>query len=327
MDQQSIVMDLSLKGLNAVEIHNYLITTLKREASSSSIVMYCLGKPSFLSPKTPRPSESPAPILNESEETILLAFSEELFASARQLARRTNLPVSTVYDHLTYKLGFTVRYLLSVRHLRSEADKHTRAQLSFQLFEVLQHQKNRGWHGIITLDESWFYFTTDHEPIWLPEGTDARARERLTVWLRKMMVTIVWNPTGFYPIVALPKRMKFNPNYYISRILDPLSEWRRNQVGGSDWRLHVRAGNGRPHTAKNVTEFLTGNGMKRAPHPPYSLDMASRDFYLFGHIKGRLVGALFEEPDQLLQAIGVIFQSIEKARLARVFWEWMDRLA
>jgi hypothetical protein len=95
-DRQSIVMYLSLKGLNAVEIHNDLVTTLKGEGKPSSSVTYCLRKPSFSSPKAPQPSESPAPILNESEEAILLALSEELFASVRQLARRTHLHPSTV---------------------------------------------------------------------------------------------------------------------------------------------------------------------------------------------------------------------------------------
>jgi hypothetical protein len=37
MDQQSIVMYLSLKGLNAVEIHNDLVATLKGEAKSYSL--------------------------------------------------------------------------------------------------------------------------------------------------------------------------------------------------------------------------------------------------------------------------------------------------
>jgi hypothetical protein len=52
--------------------------------------------------------------------------------------------------------------------------------------------------------------------------------------------------------------------------------------------------------------------MKRASHLPYSPDLAPCDFYLFWHIKGRLAGASFEEPDQLLQVIDAIFQSIEK---------------
>jgi transposase len=87
--------------------------------------------------------------------------------------------------------------------------------------------------------------------------------------------------------------------------------------------LHVHADNAHPHTAKKATEFLAGNGMKRARRPPYSPDLAPCDFYIFGYIKGRLVGASFEEPDQLLQAIDEIFQSIEKVTLECVFSEWM----
>jgi hypothetical protein len=52
-----------------------------------------------------------------------------------------------------------------------------------------------------------------------------------------------------------------------------------------------------------VTGFLAGIGMKRAPHPPHSLDLAPFDFYIFGYIKSKLAAASFEEPDQFLQAI------------------------
>jgi hypothetical protein len=91
MDQQSIVMSFSLKGLNAVEVHNDLVATLKGEAESDSTVTYYVRKPIFSSPKTSQPSESPAPIFNESDEAILIALSEEPFASVQQLARRTHL--------------------------------------------------------------------------------------------------------------------------------------------------------------------------------------------------------------------------------------------
>jgi hypothetical protein len=108
MDQQLIVMYLSLKDLNAAEIHNDLIATLKGEAKSYRTVAYYLRKPSFLSPKTSHPSESPTPIIDESDEAILLALFEDPFTSVWQLARRTHLHTSTVYDHLIHKLGFTV---------------------------------------------------------------------------------------------------------------------------------------------------------------------------------------------------------------------------
>jgi hypothetical protein len=242
-------MYLSLKDLNAIKIHNAHVSTFKGEAKPYSTGTYYLRKPSFSRAKTPQPSESPAPILNEPDAAILLALSEESFTSVRQLAPRTHLHPSTVYDHHMHKLGFTVRYLRWGPRLLSEADKHAQAQLPFALFEILQHQNDRAGHDIVTLDESWFYFTTEHELIWLPEGTEAPERERITVQSRKTMVAIVWNSTGFYQIVALPKRMKSSADYYIIYILDPLAEWRRSQVGGSNRSLHVHAANARPHTA------------------------------------------------------------------------------
>jgi hypothetical protein len=39
-----------------------------------------------------------------------------------------------------------------------------------------------------------------------------------------MMMKIVWNLTRLYRIVALPKGMEFNADYYISHILDLLAE-------------------------------------------------------------------------------------------------------
>jgi hypothetical protein len=99
MDQQSVVRHLSLKGLDAIEMCNDLIATIKGMVKSYSTVTYYLRMSTFSSPKTPQPSESPAPILNESDEAIFLALSEEPFASVRRLVGRTHLHPSTVYDH------------------------------------------------------------------------------------------------------------------------------------------------------------------------------------------------------------------------------------
>jgi hypothetical protein len=31
-------------------------------------------------------------------------------------------------------------------------------------------QRDRAWHDIVTLVESWFYLSTDYEFVWLPRG-------------------------------------------------------------------------------------------------------------------------------------------------------------
>jgi hypothetical protein len=97
------------------------------------------------------------------------------------------------------------------------------------------------------------------------------------------MVTIVWNPTGFHGRRLLPSGCKFNSSYYRNEIPIPLSDWRSEQAGAGSRRLMVHVDNARTHTAAVTAsqKFMEENGMIRAPHAPYSPDLASSDFYLF----------------------------------------------
>jgi histone-lysine N-methyltransferase SETMAR len=104
------------------------------------------------------------------------------------------------------------------------------------------------------------------------------------------MLTIGWNPRGFHLINVLEKGRKFNTNYYIAEILDPLSycpivPMALNEAAGNKRRLLVHADNARPHTAKLSTQYFNENRMKSVPHPPYSADLAPSDFSLFGYVK------------------------------------------
>jgi hypothetical protein len=85
----------------------------------------------------------------------------------------------------------------------------------------------------------------------------------------------------------------------------------------------VHADNARPHTAKLSTQYFNENRMKSAPHPPYSLDLAPSDFYLFGYVKRCLAGFPFEDADQLLAAVEGVREGIDKVTLQAVFLDWM----
>jgi hypothetical protein len=45
-----------------------------------------------------------------------------------------------------------------------------------------------------------------------------------------MMITIVWNPTGFHIIDILPKGSKFNTHHYVSAFLQSLTDWRVGEI-------------------------------------------------------------------------------------------------
>jgi histone-lysine N-methyltransferase SETMAR len=191
---------------------------------------------------------------------------------------------------------------------------------------MLERQERRSWHDIVTLDESWFYLHTDHELIWAQPDPKIPERERHTLQSQKVMLTIVWNPGGFRSINILPKGFRFNASDSVTQILDPLSKWRRAQVGRTNRKLIMHADNARPHTAKMTSQFMEQNSMHREPHPAYSPDLAPSDFYLFGYVKQLLSGCQFADQESLLQAVRDILMGIEKVNLESVFHNWMERM-
>jgi hypothetical protein len=46
---------------------------------------------------------------------------------------------------------------------------------------MLEVQRDRAWHDIVTLDESWFYLSTDYEFVWLPRDENVPEKERHTI--------------------------------------------------------------------------------------------------------------------------------------------------
>jgi histone-lysine N-methyltransferase SETMAR len=231
-----------------------------------------------------------------------------------------------VYRRLTESLGFRARHLRSIPHALSEEQITQRIELSRELLRILQVKRDRAWHDIITLDESWFYLSMDHELIWLRHGEKMPERERHTVQSKKFMLTIVWNPRQFHLINVLPKGCKFNSSHYITEILSPLSEWRSADPHGRIRKLIVHANNAPPHVSRQTIDYFERNGMKRAPHPPYSPDLAPSDFYLFGSVKGCLAGHSFESADALFGTVQGILEGIEEVTLQAVFLDWMERL-
>jgi hypothetical protein len=55
---------------------------------------------------------------------------------------------------------------------------------------ILLAQETRVWHDLITLDESWFYYITDHKLIWLPPDGKVPDLERVRIQSRMVMLTL-----------------------------------------------------------------------------------------------------------------------------------------
>jgi hypothetical protein len=187
MTQRPIVAYLSLKGMSAREIHDDIVATLGLDIVLYSSVTRYLREARF-PPSKPEPH--PADVqrdlddlddLDDSDQAILAALEDIPFASMRQLSRLTHLPSTIIYHLLTQSLGFVARHLRWVPHTLSDAQKGDRVSLFRRRLRMLEVQRDRAWHEILTLGESWFYLSADYEFVWLPRDEKVPEGERHTI--------------------------------------------------------------------------------------------------------------------------------------------------
>jgi transposase len=132
----------------------------------------------------------------------------------------------------------------------------------------------------------------------------------------KALTNYCMDPLGFPLIATLPKWRTFNAEYYRDNILAALTQF---QPEGYGRKLVVHAENARVHTAQKRRTFCEENGLRLTPHPPYSPDLASSDFFLFGYVKERLKGMVFPSYEELLEVIGEVVTGTELETLTAVF--------
>jgi hypothetical protein len=154
MAQSPIVAHLSPEGMSAREVHDDIAATLGPDVVSYSSVTRHLREARFPPSRLkPHPADVQR-YLDDSDQDILAAFEDSPFASVRQLSRLIHLPSTTVYRPLTQSLGFVARHLRWVPRALSDAPKGERVNLSRLLLRMLEVQRDRAWHDIVTLDQS-----------------------------------------------------------------------------------------------------------------------------------------------------------------------------
>jgi hypothetical protein len=87
-----------------------------------------------------------------------------------------------------------------------------------------RHQ-SADWHDSVTLNESWFYYITDHELMWILSNGTVPDRERIPVQSRKVILRIVRALTGLAVVTAFESACKFNAGYYVRKVQTPMCEF------------------------------------------------------------------------------------------------------
>jgi hypothetical protein len=86
--------------------------------------------------------------------------------------------------------------------------------------------------------------------------------------------------------------------------------------------------NATPHRPKLTKSCVKPLRLREADHPPYSLDLGSSGFHLFGTLKEQMAGSEFESTANLLGMIKQLTNAIARGELESVFKngkeDWRD---
>ena len=76
------------------------------------------------------------------------------------------------------------------------------------------------------------------------------------------------------------------------------------------------------HTALSVQHFLTKNNMTLMPHPPYSPDLTSSDFFMFFHMRKVLRGKRFAHVEEVKPKITGALKGMKIYEFKNCFEQW-----
>ncbi|UYV80921.1 SETMAR [Cordylochernes scorpioides] len=157
---------------------------------------------------------------------------------------------------------------------------------------------------IITGDETWMYQydpeTKRQSSQWIERGEPKPKKAIFTKSKVKTLLFTFFYINGLVHHEFIPFERTINQEVYLGimrRLREAVSLKRPERWQNNDWILHVD--NARPHTAHVVLQFLAKHSTIQIPHPPYSPDLATNDFFLYLKLKMKLKGRKFDNVDMI----------------------------
>jgi histone-lysine N-methyltransferase SETMAR len=117
-----------------------------------------------------------------------------------------------------------------------------------------------------------------------------------TISTCKIKCAVFWDSKRVLPVEFLPQGPTINAGVYCDTLMKlrrAMQKKRRGMLSRGVVMLHDNA---RPHTATTTQD-----------HPPYSPDLAPRDFHVFLHLKTFLGDRRFHDEDDVKEAVNTWF--------------------
>lgn len=327
LEQRYVIKYLLRKNLSSQEIVSEIRNTYKEEAYSQAMIYNWIKEIKLGRTDLSNLPSTGKPVDDQIDPHINYLLECNPFSSARMIARKLHIAVSTVTDHLHNSLGMKNIYFRWIPHRLNSSQKDIRVKTSKQILELLQKAKRNNYIFVLTGDESWFEYCYNFKRKWVLLNDKGDDFTRPTDIQKKTMITCFFNGNGLQLLDIKPQSVKINASYFVENIIKKLEKLdvvikakKQKQM------MMLHYDNAPSHNAMLVKEYLSKTSFQKVPHPPYSPDLALCDFGIFGTVKTSFEGKEFESENQLFEELENFFKGKSKEFYISLFHEWENRL-
>ena len=229
----------------------------------------------------------------------------------REIAEAMNMSKERVCHILHEELGMRKLSARWVPRLLTLDQKRVRMNISNALLSQFRRNKSEFWRRLITVDETWIHHYTPETKIqskqWTAKGESAPKKAKTVFSAGKVMATVFWDSHGVILIDYLQKGKTITGAYYAS-LLDKLKAKIAEKLPHlQKKKILFYQDNAPSHTSAVAMAKIHELRFELLDHPPYSLDLAPSDFFLFLKLKVALGGQRFSSNEEAITFVNNYF--------------------
>jgi hypothetical protein len=180
---------------------------------------------------------------------------------------------------------------------------------------------------LIRGDETWIFWNNDHGEMRAQFREDVSANAKKMISSQKTTLSACFSRIGFVSIEFLVQWQNYNSHFVTKTILPSLVA--SLFVRGPKLKTtaaHLHTDNAKPHNSRLCVRKTEEYGFMGVPRPPYSLDLAPCDFFLFSYLRSQLEGKILFDEDDVKREVRRIFTEIPVIPFHSVISESARRL-